>query len=135
MKGAWGWVLTRTSRTNHRGGSTGGNTAGLGLGFVPAGIGSDTGGSTRIPAALCGVVGLRPTVGRYAGTGTLAGVREVVPIAHTRDTPGPIARSVADVALLDAVITGQPRTLPRADLRGLRLGGARPRFFAGLDPA
>src|SRR5207302_5471758 len=75
-----------------------------------------------------------PSIGRYAGTGTLAGVREVVPIAHTRDTPGPLARSVADVALLDAVITGQPRARPRADLRGLRLGVARRSFFADLDP-
>src|SRR6266850_1943653 len=114
---------------------SGGNAAGVAARFAPAGIGSDTGGSTRIPAALCGVVGFRPTIGRYAGTGTLAGVREVVPIAHTRDTPGPIARSVADVALLDAVITGQPRTLPRADLRELRLGVARRSFFADLDPA
>src|SRR5439155_11955790 len=90
-------------------------------------------GSTRIPAALCGVVGFRPTIGRYAGTGTLAGVREVVPIAHTRDTPGPVARSVADVALLDAVITGEARTLRRAHLHGLRLGVARRSFFAGGD--
>jgi len=117
------------------GGSSGGNAAGVAARFAPAGIGSDTGGSTRIPAALCGVVGFRPTIGRLRGRGPLAGVREVVPIAHTRDTPGPIARSVADVALLDAVITGQPRTLPRADLRELRLGVARRSFFADLDPA
>jgi Asp-tRNA(Asn)/Glu-tRNA(Gln) amidotransferase A subunit family amidase len=117
------------------GGSSGGNAAGLAARFAPAGVGSDTGGSTRIPAALCGVVGFRPTVGRYAGTGTLAGVREVVPLSHTRDTPGPIARSVADVALLDAVITGEALGLPRADLRGLRLGVARRSFFADLDPA
>src|SRR5439155_452372 len=115
------------------GGRSGGNAAGVAARFAPAGIGSDTGGSTRIPAALCGVVGFRPTVGRYAGTGTLAGVREVVPIAHTRDTPGPIARSVSDVALLDAVITGEARALRRADLRGLRLGVARRSFFADLD--
>jgi mandelamide amidase len=62
-------------------------------------------------------------------------VREVVPIAHTRDTPGPIARCVADVALLDAVITAEPLALPRADLPGLRLGVARRSFFADLDPA
>src|SRR5437879_7497434 len=133
--GAFGPVRNPYDLSKIPGGSSGGNAAGVAARFAPAGIGSDTGGSTRIPAALCGVVGFRPTVGRYAGTGTLAGVREVVPIAHTRDTPGPVARSVADVALLDAVITGQPRTLPRADRHGLRLGVARRSFFADLDPA
>src|SRR5207302_4419163 len=70
----------------------------------------------------------------YSGTGTLAGVREVVPIAHTRDTPGPLARCVDDVALLDAVITGEALALPRAELRGFRLGVARRTFLADLDP-
>ena len=102
--GAFGPVRNPYDTSKIPGGSSGGNAAGVAARFAPAGIGSDTGGSTRIPAALCGVVGFRPTIGRYAGTGTLAGVREVVPIAHTRDTPGPIARSAADVALLDAEI-------------------------------
>src|SRR5438445_636361 len=132
--GAFGPVRNPYDTSKIPGGSSGGNAAGVAARFAPAGIGTDTGGSTRIPAALCGVVGFRPTVGRYAGTGTLAGVREVVPIAHTRDTPGPIARSATDVALLDAVITGEP-ALPRADLNGLRLGVARRSFFADLDPA
>jgi len=133
--GAFGPVRNPYDTSRIPGGSSGGNAAGVAARFAPAGIGTDTGGSTRIPAALCGVVGFRPTVGRYAGTGTLAGVREVVPIAHTRDTPGPIARSAADVALLDAVITGEPLALPRVDLNGLRLGVARRSFFADLDPA
>ncbi|MGH8706763.1 MAG: indoleacetamide hydrolase, partial [Burkholderiales bacterium] len=117
------------------GGSSGGNAVGVAARFSPAGIGSDTGGSTRIPAALCGIVGVRPTIGRYPGTGTVAGVTEVVPISHTRDTPGPMARSVADVALLDAVITGEPLGLPPVALMGLRLGVDRRNFFADLDPA
>src|SRR5882762_9405150 len=133
--GAFGPVRNPYDPSKIPGGSSGGNAAGVAARFAPAGIGSDTGGSTRIPAALCGIVGFRPTIGRYAGTGTLAGVREVVPIAHTRDTPGPIARSVADVALLDAVITGGPLAFPRADPRELRLGVARRSFFADLDPA
>ncbi|TMH24858.1 MAG: indoleacetamide hydrolase [Betaproteobacteria bacterium] len=133
--GAFGPVRNPYDTSRIPGGSSGGNAAGVAARFAPAGIGTDTGGSTRIPAALCGVVGFRPTVGRYAGTGTLAGVREVVPIAHTRDTPGPIARSAVDVALLDAVITGEPLALPRVDLNGLRLGVARRSFFADLDPA
>lgn len=134
--GAFGPVCNPYDTSKIAGGSSGGNAAGVAARFAPAGIGSDTGGSTRIPAALCGIVGFRPTIGRYAGTGTLAGVREVVPIAHTRDTPGPIARSAADVALLDAVIAREPLLLPpRVDLNGLRLGVARGSFFADLDPA
>ncbi len=134
--GAFGPVHNPYDTSRVPGGSSGGNAAGVAARFAPAGVGTDTGGSTRIPAALCGVVGFRPTVGRYAGTGTLAGVREVVPIAHTRDTPGPIARSAADVALLDAVITGEPLALPPlVHLDGLRLGVARRSFFADLDPA
>src|SRR5437016_8424024 len=133
--GAFGPVRNPYDPSKIPGGSSGGNAAGVAARFAPAGVGSDTGGSARIPAALCGIVGFRPTIRRYPGPGTLAGVREVVPIAHTRDTPGPIARSVSDVALLDAVITGEARALRRADLRGLRLGVVRERFFAGLDPA
>ena len=76
------------------GGSSGGVGAAVGARIVPAGIGTDTGGSVRIPAALCGIVGFRPTTGRWSTAG-------VVPISHTRDTPGPMARSVADCVLLD----------------------------------
>ena len=131
--GRFGPVRNPYDPTKIPGGSSGGNAAGVAARFAPAGIGEDTGGSTRIPAALCGIVGVRPTVGRYPGTGTLAGVREVVPIAHTRDTPGPMARSVADVALLDAVITGAALALPPLDLLGLRLGVDRGSFFEDLD--
>lgn len=112
------------------GGSSGGTAAAIAARIVPSGLGTDTGGSTRVPAALCGIVGLRPSVGnggaerRYDGAG-------VVPISHTRDTVGPMGRSVADVALLDAVITGSPlaTALP---LRGLRIG-VPASFWAGLD--
>ena len=62
--------------------------------IAPGGIGSDTGGSVRIPAALCGIVGFRPTTGRWSQAG-------IVPISHTRDTAGPMTRSVADCVLLD----------------------------------
>ncbi|MEO8059617.1 MAG: amidase family protein, partial [Burkholderiales bacterium] len=81
------------------GGSSGGTAAAIAARIVPSGLGTDTGGSTRVPAALCGIVGLRPSVGnggaerRYDSAG-------VVPISHTRDTVGPMGRSVADVALL-----------------------------------
>jgi len=93
------------------GGSSGGSAAAVAARMVPAAIGTDTGASVRLPAALCGVVGFRPTVGRYPGAG-------IVPISHTRDTPGAIARSVADVALIDGLLAGDSRPLPVVNLRG-----------------
>jgi Asp-tRNA(Asn)/Glu-tRNA(Gln) amidotransferase A subunit family amidase len=97
------------------GGSSGGSGAVVAARLVPAAIGTDTGGSVRVPAALCGVVGLRPTVGRVPGAG-------IAPISATRDTGGPLARSVRDCALLDAVLSGDSSPLPAISLRGLRLG-------------
>src|SRR5712664_4003096 len=108
------------------GGSSGGTGAGIAARLCPAGLGTDTGGSVRIPAALCGVVGLRPTKGRYS-------ITRIVPISHTRDTPGPMGRTVADVALLDAVETLTTPARP-ARLRGLRLGVPRNPFWQDLDP-
>jgi mandelamide amidase len=89
------------------------------------GIGSDTGGSVRIPAALCGVVGFRPTLLRWPQAG-------ILPISHTRDTAGPLARSVADCALLDSVVAGSAPPPSRA-LEELRLGVPRPYFCQPLD--
>jgi len=110
------------------GGSSGGTAAAVAARMSPGGLGTDTGGSVRIPAALCGVVGLRPTAGRYPAGG-------IVPISHTRDTAGPIARTVADVALLDGVITGAQAGLSSASLKGARIGVPRSPFFEDVDPA
>ena len=93
--------------------------------MAPGGIGSDTGGSIRIPAALCGIVGFRPTTGRWPQAG-------IVPISHTRDTAGPMTRSVADCELLDSVVTGSTAAAPRT-LRGVRLGVPRAHFWEPLD--
>jgi indoleacetamide hydrolase len=112
-------------RTRIAGGSSSGTGAAIGARLAPGGLGSDTGGSVRIPAALCGIAGLRPTIGRYSGEG-------VTPIAHSRDTAGPMAQTVADVALLDSVIAGGSAT--PASLSGVKLGVYRPYFFAELDP-
>ena len=111
-------------RTRIAGGSSSGSGAAIGGRLAPGGLGSDTGGSVRIPAALCGIAGLRPTIGRYSGDG-------VTPISHSRDTAGPMAQTVADVALLDSVIAGG--TVTPATLSGVKLGVYRAYFFADLD--
>lgn len=113
------------------GGSSGGTAAAIAAGIVSAGLGTDTSGSIRIPAALCGIAGLRPSVGaerqdrRYSADG-------VLPISHTNDTPGPMACSVEDLSLLDAIITGTNR-VSAVSLRGLRLGLPEC-FWIDLDP-
>ena len=81
------------------GGSSGGSAAAVAAGIVPAAIGTDTGGSVRVPAALCGVVGLKVTHGRVPLTG-------VTPLAPSLDTVGPLAGSVADLALVYGAIAG-----------------------------
>jgi Asp-tRNA(Asn)/Glu-tRNA(Gln) amidotransferase A subunit family amidase len=123
--GSFGAVRNPYDRRMIPGGSSGGTGAGIAARIAPAGLGSDTGGSVRIPASLCGIAGLRPTVRRYAGAG-------VVPLSHTRDTIGPMARTAADVALLDAVITGTSAAAP-VPLAGLRLGLAREPYWHDLD--
>ncbi len=100
------------------GGSSGGTGAAIAARMAPAGLGTDTGGSVRIPAALTGIAGLRPTLGRYPQAG-------ITPIARTRDTAGPMARSVADLAVLDTVVTGTREAVEPAALKGLRLGVPR----------
>ena len=96
------------------GGSSSGSGAAIGSRIVTAGLGTDTGGSVRIPCALNGCASLRPTVGRYSQAG-------IAPISHTRDTAGPMAVSMADVALLDRVIAGGAAIRP-AELKRVRLG-------------
>ena len=108
------------------GGSSGGTGNAIAARMAPAGLGSDTGGSVRIPAALNGISGLRPSLGRYSQEG-------ITPIAHTRDTAGPMAREVADLVLLDTIITGARDKVAPATLRGLRVGVPRAVFWKNLD--
>jgi aspartyl-tRNA(Asn)/glutamyl-tRNA(Gln) amidotransferase subunit A len=98
------------------GGSTSGGAVAVADGMCAIAIGSDTGGSTRIPAALCGIVGFKPSQWRVPTEGAF-------PLSFTLDSIGPMATSVADCAAADAVMAGEmPRALAPADLAGLRLG-------------
>ncbi|WP_249115612.1 indoleacetamide hydrolase [Azoarcus sp. L1K30] len=111
-------------QTRIAGGSSSGSAAALGARMALAALGTDTGGSMRIPCALNGCASLRPSWGRYSGRG-------VIPIANSRDTVGPMALCMADVALLDAIITGDA-ALPPVRLDALRLGVVEG-FWANLD--
>jgi len=107
------------------GGSSGGNAAAVAGRMVSVGIGTDSGGSIRIPASLCGIVGFRPTKGRYSHDG-------IIKLSDTRSTSGPMTRSVADAILIDAVLTGDSPKLDAAQLEGLRLGVPRRYFYENL---
>ncbi len=109
------------------GGSSGGTAAAVAARMAPCGLAEDTCGSIRVPAALCGIAGLRPTTPRYPQSG-------VVPITPKFDQVGPHARSVRDLALIDSVITrdGTPLNPPR--LAGTRIGVPRAYFWEDLDP-
>ncbi|MEP7379081.1 MAG: Asp-tRNA(Asn)/Glu-tRNA(Gln) amidotransferase subunit GatA [Chloroflexota bacterium] len=145
---AWGptanpWDLDRVP-----GGSSGGSAAAVAAYHVPLSIGTDTGGSIRQPAALCGIVGLKPTYGRVSRYG-------IVAFASSLDQIGPFGRDVRDAALLLAAVAGRderdstsapidvpdyPALLPVDDdqaaarLRGVRLGLPRQYFVKGMEP-
>ncbi len=124
------------------GGSSGGSAAAVAAGIVPAALGSDTGGSIRIPAAACGVVGLKPTAG-------LAGRSGVFPLSFSLDTVGPLTRTVRDSARVLQAIAGYDADDPTSiearvpdylhtiedGFDGLRLGIPQNYFFDELDDA
>lgn len=111
----FGAVATPYDPTRFAGGSSGGTASAVAARLAPAGLGEDTGGSVRIPSALNGIAGLRPTVMRYPQAG-------ITPISSTRDTAGPMARAVEDLILLDSIITQDQSAVVRANLRKVRLG-------------
>ncbi|HTV90911.1 MAG TPA: amidase [Stellaceae bacterium] len=142
----WDWNEHRTP-----GGSSSGTGVAVASGMAPWGIGTDTGGSVRLPASWCGLSGLKTTIGRVSAYG-------ILPLAPSLDTPGPMARSVEDAAVLYSIMHGpdplDPRTLaapPVADpfatlrrgARGLRLArmpagerdGCAPEVLAAYDAA
>ena len=111
------------------GGSSGGTGAAIAARMAPIGIAEDTQGSIRVPAALCGVYGFRPTQNRYPNQG-------VTPITPIFDQVGPHTRSVDDLILFDEVVTGERFERPSnllAALDGARLGVARTFYFDTLD--
>jgi aspartyl-tRNA(Asn)/glutamyl-tRNA(Gln) amidotransferase subunit A len=125
---AYGPVLNPWDRDRVPGGSSGGSAAAVAAGLAPWAIGTDTGGSIRQPAALCGVVGMKPTYGACSRYGMIA-------FASSLDQAGPLARDVTDAALLFRHMVGRDHrdstslefpedvALPKAeDLRGIRLG-------------
>jgi aspartyl-tRNA(Asn)/glutamyl-tRNA(Gln) amidotransferase subunit A len=113
--------------TRSPGGSSGGSAASVLAGMAYGSIGSDTGGSIRIPAAACGLVGFKPTLGTVPTDG-------VVPLSATMDHVGPICRSVEDAHLLFDVLRGASPAAPAPrSPRGVRLGLLRPFFMALVD--
>ncbi|WP_239482770.1 indoleacetamide hydrolase [Paraburkholderia sp. C35] len=126
-----GFVRNPYDETRVPGGSSGGTAAAVAARIVPAGLGTDTGGSVREPASLCGVAGYRPSVGN-GGSERRYDAQGVLPISHTRDTIGVIARTMQDVALLDTVMSGRP-IATAVDLRGIRLG-VPGSYWSNIDP-
>jgi len=134
---------SRNPWDRHRipGGSSSGSGVAVAAGLAAGALGTDTGGSVRIPAALCGIIGLKPTYGRVSRAG-------VIPLAWSLDHVGPMTRTVTDAALLLQVLAGRdpadPSTVAipvpdyrramQGEVRGLRLGVPKDLFFERLDP-
>lgn len=118
------------------GGSSGGSAAAVANGTALGAFGTDTGGSIRIPAALCGVSGLKPTYGRHSTEG-------IFPLSPSMDTPGPIARTVADTMALYLAMQGKHKDIPEmwdrfpeagSELAGKRIGVLTSYFNENVQP-
>lgn len=107
----WGTVGNPAAPGYCAGGSSGGSAAAVASGIVPVSVGTDTGGSVRIPAAFCGIAGFRPSTGRWSCEG-------VIPVSHTKDSVGLLTASAADAAYLYGLMAGSQKPLfERADRR------------------
>ena len=138
----FGAIHNPWDRTRIPGGSSGGSTAALAAGLCSFSLGSDTGGSIRIPASFCGVVGLKPTFGRVSRWG-------MFPVGYSLDHAGPFAHTVEDAALVyqamaghdarDETTVARPVALPAfaedPRLEGRKIGLPRNFYYENLDPA
>jgi aspartyl-tRNA(Asn)/glutamyl-tRNA(Gln) amidotransferase subunit A len=126
---AFGPVRHPLDPSRSPGGSSGGSAVSVAAGMALAAIGTDTGGSIRIPSAACGTVGLKPTRGEVS-------TDLVVPLSRTLDHVGPFARTVADAWLIYRALLGATdwRTFAPRSLRGVRFGVPRAYFCDLLDP-
>jgi len=119
------WDLARIP-----GGSSGGSAAAVAAGIVPFTTGTDTGGSIRVPASFCGIVGLKPTFGRI-------NIRGVLPLGFSQDHVGPLTRTVRDTAVAyQAMVDDSTGYIPPANLNlsGLRIGWPKNFFLEQVDP-
>lgn len=115
-------------RTHVPGGSSGGSAVAVAARMAPLAVAEDTWGSIRVPASMCGLAGLRPSLGRYPDDG-------IMPLTNAKfDQVGPLARSVADLALFDAVLTGEHAPLLATRLKGVRIGIDPKSLLIDLDP-
>ena len=123
----YGFVLNPLDPQRLAGGSSGGSAALVAGKFLPMALGTDTGGSIRVPASFCGIAGLKPTYGLVSRHG-------VLPLAFSLDHVGPLGSCVEDCALaLNAMVGGQDYNVQAAaDLKGLRVGVPRAFFFDRL---
>jgi indoleacetamide hydrolase len=123
---AYGAVHNPYDTSRIPGGSSGGTAVAVAARMAPLGVAEDTEGSIRVPAAMCGIAGFRPTTTRYPSSG-------VVPITTLFDQVGPHARTVEDLVLFDSVVTGDWSPMRPTELKGVKLGVARGYFFGELD--
>lgn len=135
----FGPTLNPHDKTRVPGGSSGGSAAAVALGLAPFALGSDTGGSIRLPASFCGVVGYKPTYGLVSRWG-------VVAMASSADCMGPLANSVADTALLLDILAGPDQRdstmieredsyqVDAADLKGKKFGLVKEYMGEGVEP-
>jgi aspartyl-tRNA(Asn)/glutamyl-tRNA(Gln) amidotransferase subunit A len=125
---AYGPARNPVDPTRSPGGSSGGSAIAVATGMSVASVGTDTGGSIRIPSAACGIVGLKPSLGEVPCDG-------VVPLSHTMDHAGPMTRTVLDAALVYDALRGHPPASWSAARGPFRLAVPRPFYFDRLDHA